>query len=196
MSGTGSMKRRTKNTTETKGSLWGTESTWHMAMLYELPWSGESEWEQCAWRTHAWMERSSQTCMQGCCSQHVACQARGWRVWKFWQFLSSSGGLPSQMLPLEKRTRGEQTRGESRATDTTYSMTQVSAHSGPHPHWAAQKDSWTQVSWKRKHGMKTFLHAPENTPVTAFHAFICLSDGTVTCCSLLHFSVAEHFDAK
>lgn len=102
-------EKKDQNTTETKGGLWGTESTWHMATLYELPWSGESEWEQCAWRTHVWMERSSQTSMQGCCSQHVACQARGWRVWQFfWQFLSPAGGLPSQMLPLEKRTRGEQ----------------------------------------------------------------------------------------
>ncbi len=103
-------EKKDQNTTETKGCLGGTESTWHMEMQYELTSSGESEWDRCARRTHVWMERSSQTRTQGCCSQNVACQTRGWRVWKFRQFLSPAGGLPSQMLPLEKRTRGEQTR--------------------------------------------------------------------------------------
>lgn len=63
---------------------------------------------------------------------------------------------------------GEGTRGEQ----------SVSTWSGLHPQWAVQRDSWTQVSWKGKHGIKTLLRAPGSTLFTAFRSLIrTLRDG-------------------
>lgn len=93
--GTGSIKEG-HNTRDTAGNLWGAASTWYTIWI---PRSGESERVPVR---HVRMKISSQSFIPGCRSQNDACQACGWQAWKF-------GSVPSQMLPLEMRTRGEQT---------------------------------------------------------------------------------------
>lgn len=95
MLGTGSVKEG-HNTRDTAGNLCGATSTWYTIWI---PRSGESERVPVR---HVQMKMSSQSFIPDCRSQNDTCQACGCQGWKF-------GHMPSQMLPLEMRTRGEQT---------------------------------------------------------------------------------------
>lgn len=157
------------NTTETKRCLCGTESTWHMARQFIITSLKWRKWMRAVCIANVYANGNKLRDVHVGLLLFTVCRvSSAWMTsLKIQTILKLDGSLPNQTLPLEKRTRGEQS-GVNVGLQINLQHDTSITHCGSHPHWAVQKDSWTQVSWKGKHRIRLFLYAA----FTVFHSFL------------------------
>ena len=181
MSGTGSMKRRTKHRRNEGEAVLDQNPLDTQLMQHERR-RGESERGAVS---------AANPCANGNKLTHTRLLFAVWRVSSTWtKSLKNSGNSCAGWRPAKSNVAfGEKNKGESRVGwepgyRQTFRMTQVSTYSGSHPCRVVQRDSWTQKTKK-----KTKTHACTRKHTLHSAPFICLS---LTWGEQFHFAVSSN----